>query len=135
MLEKMGEKLRLKVAALLVKDKRILLVRNKGDKGFTLPGGGVERGEDIYDTLSREIEEEIACSLDEVSFFDTYLGAIQEDGRRNFAFVFKVTSQGKPKKGKDVEEVKWFSIKEILAGITGNNGLVKFIRRVKAKLY
>lgn len=128
------ERLRLKVTALITKNKKILLVRNKGDLGFTLPGGGVESKEDVYDALTRELKEEIACKFNNPLFFDTYLGSLQEDGRHNFAFVFKIKLKCKPKKGKDVEEIKWFSVTDILSGKANNKSLANFIKRVKHKL-
>ena len=43
-----------------VRDGRILLARWTGADGparWTLPGGGMEHGEDPYDTVVREVEE------------------------------------------------------------------------------
>jgi len=130
-----SSKFRLKVAAVIVNNGKILLVRNKGDAGFTLPGGGVKKGETIEYALARELKEEISSESPNIKFFGTYLGSVQNDGRRNFAFVFKIKLRCKPKKGKDVAEIKWFSIKEVLAGNTENKGLAKFIRKVKTRLY
>lgn len=47
--------------ALCVRDGRILLARSPGPGGvpeWVLPGGGVEHGEDPYDTVVREVAEE-----------------------------------------------------------------------------
>ncbi len=40
-------------------DKRILLVRHKDKNYWTLPGGHIEKKEDIYKALKREIKEEL----------------------------------------------------------------------------
>ncbi|MDF1542444.1 MAG: NUDIX hydrolase [Anaerosomatales bacterium] len=51
---------RIRVAALLVIDGKVLLVRHlkNGRRYHLLPGGGVERGESLAEALSREIAEE-----------------------------------------------------------------------------
>lgn len=44
-----------------VRDDQLLLARGTDDDGrpeWTLPGGGMEHGEDPYDTVLREVEEE-----------------------------------------------------------------------------
>jgi ADP-ribose pyrophosphatase YjhB (NUDIX family) len=53
--------LRLAAYAVCLDDDRILLVRHvtrSGAINWTLPGGGVERGEDPYDAVIREVAEE-----------------------------------------------------------------------------
>jgi 8-oxo-dGTP diphosphatase len=47
--------------AVVVRDGQILLARSRGESGvleWVLPGGGTEHGEDPYDTVRREVEEE-----------------------------------------------------------------------------
>ncbi len=40
-------------------DDNVLLVRNASDQLWVLPGGHTEEGETIYETLEREIHEEL----------------------------------------------------------------------------
>ncbi|MDF2266881.1 NUDIX hydrolase [Streptomyces coacervatus] len=57
----MRRKLRVAAYAICVRDGRLLLARWIDDDGrpeWTLPGGGMEHGEDPYDTVHREVEEE-----------------------------------------------------------------------------
>ncbi|MBW6468107.1 MAG: NUDIX hydrolase [Coriobacteriia bacterium] len=51
---------RIRVAALLVIDGNVVLVRHlkNGRRYHLLPGGGVERGESLAEALSREVAEE-----------------------------------------------------------------------------
>ncbi|CAL9548677.1 NUDIX hydrolase [Streptomyces sp. enrichment culture] len=47
--------------AVVVRDGQLLLARSPGPGGvpeWVLPGGGTEHGEDPYDTVRREVEEE-----------------------------------------------------------------------------
>lgn len=57
----MNERLRVAAYAVCVRDERILLARGSaadGTKEWTLPGGGMDHGEDPLDTVVREVEEE-----------------------------------------------------------------------------
>jgi 8-oxo-dGTP pyrophosphatase MutT (NUDIX family) len=54
--------------AILIQEKRILLVRLHHTGKYHLPGGGVHTGERIIDTLKREVKEETGLAI-EVSKF------------------------------------------------------------------
>ncbi|MGY6018292.1 NUDIX hydrolase [Streptomyces spinosirectus] len=57
----MRRKLRVAAYAMCIRDEKILLARwidGEGRPEWTLPGGGMEHGEDPYDTVLREVEEE-----------------------------------------------------------------------------
>jgi 8-oxo-dGTP diphosphatase len=53
--------------AICVRDEQVLLARWIGDDGspeWTLPGGGMEHGEDPYDTVRREVHEESGYDIE-----------------------------------------------------------------------
>ncbi|MEU6376549.1 NUDIX hydrolase [Streptomyces sp. NPDC046909] len=57
----MRKKLRVAAYAICVREDQLLLARwidDDGNPEWTLPGGGMEHGEDPYDTVLREVEEE-----------------------------------------------------------------------------
>src|SRR5687768_13537531 len=57
----MRRNLRVAAYAVVVRDGQFLLARSPGPGGvpeWVLPGGGMEHGEDPYDTVRREVEEE-----------------------------------------------------------------------------
>ncbi|MGW7358731.1 NUDIX hydrolase [Streptomyces sp. NPDC054802] len=57
----MNKELRVAAYAVCVRDERILLARwvaRDGTKKWTLPGGGMDHGEDPLDTVVREVAEE-----------------------------------------------------------------------------
>jgi 8-oxo-dGTP pyrophosphatase MutT (NUDIX family) len=66
----MHEELRVAAYAVCVRDEQVLLARwvaNDGARRWTLPGGGMEHGEDPYDTVVREAEEETGYAVEPVA--------------------------------------------------------------------
>ncbi|MGE0237798.1 MAG: NUDIX domain-containing protein, partial [Parvibaculaceae bacterium] len=51
-------------AAIFDDQDRVFLVRHSYAPGWLFPGGGVERGETIYDALRRELVEEGGIVID-----------------------------------------------------------------------
>ncbi|MCP8707046.1 NUDIX domain-containing protein [Streptomyces sp. AC04842] len=57
--------------AVVVRDGQLLLARARDDDGnpeWVLPGGGMEHGEDPYDTVRRELEEETGYLVEVTGF-------------------------------------------------------------------
>ncbi|KAB1978525.1 NUDIX hydrolase [Streptomyces triticiradicis] len=63
----MKQELRVAAYAVCVRDGAILLARltlRDGSKRWTLPGGGMDHGEDPYDTVIREVGEETGYAIE-----------------------------------------------------------------------
>ncbi|MFG3011070.1 NUDIX hydrolase [Streptomyces cinerochromogenes] len=63
----MRRKLRVAAYAVCVRDGQILLARSPAPDGtpeWVLPGGGMEHGEDPYDTVRREVTEETGYRIE-----------------------------------------------------------------------
>ncbi|MER7480976.1 NUDIX hydrolase [Streptomyces sp. NPDC126510] len=63
----MRQKLRVAAYAICVRDGQILLARSPAWDGtleWVVPGGGMEHGEDPYDTVRREVEEETGYRIE-----------------------------------------------------------------------
>jgi ADP-ribose pyrophosphatase YjhB (NUDIX family) len=61
------QKLRVAAYAVCVRDGQILLARSPAADGtpeWVMPGGGMEHGEDPYDTVRREVEEETGYRIE-----------------------------------------------------------------------
>lgn len=57
---------RIRVAAIIIEDGQLLLVRHEKDGAayWMLPGGGVDHGETLTEALQRELREELCISAD-----------------------------------------------------------------------
>ncbi len=112
----------LRIAAALVigADGRTLLVRKRGTLAFMQPGGKIEPHEQPIDALVRELEEELALTLDPSSA--SYLGhfcapAANEPGFDVQAELFLVPIKQAVAPAAEIEEVQWIDP-------SGDGGLV-----------
>ena len=98
------------VAALVIDQGHVLLVRKAGTSAFMQPGGKIELGENGLAALQRELLEELGCGFDPASA--DYLGcflapAANEPGRQVEAQVFRVTLVGQASPQAEIVELVW----------------------------
>jgi 8-oxo-dGTP diphosphatase len=71
-----GNKIRIRCAGVLIQDNHLLLIRHSGlgDKNelWSMPGGGMEFGENSIDTLQREFREETGLIINVGRFLFVY---------------------------------------------------------------
>ena len=88
--------IRVRVAALVVRDDRVLLARHvkHGRTSFLLPGGGLEPRESAHDALVREVREEASAAV-EIGALRYVVEAIRPDGAKHLVqLVFEATLEG-----------------------------------------
>ena len=108
-------------AALLTDETgKILLVKRRIDpkKGFwDLPGGFINSGESLEDSLIREVKEELGLMLSEFKYFHSYFGRYEFKGiiYHTLCAVFTgcIASTTMLEAADDVESYQFFSPKEI----------------------
>ncbi len=95
----------------------VLLVRHSYGRGnWSLPGGGVRRGEDPAATVVRELAEETGVRLENLA----PLGVLAEplSGARNRVHLFTATTRDAPRAdGRELVEVRLFPVSQLPADI------------------
>ncbi len=64
-------------ALILDQQERLLLLRRTDNESWGIPGGAMEPGESLVDTVKRETLEETGLQLEEMTFFDIFSGPDQ----------------------------------------------------------
>jgi ADP-ribose pyrophosphatase YjhB (NUDIX family) len=107
-------KKRVRVAAIIIHDKKLLLVKGpKKYKEFWTPGGKLEEGESDIDCLKRELKEELNAKVILSKFFREY--ASKSPYHKNTITINKtylIKISGKIKIGSEVQAFIWMSKKE-----------------------
>ena len=84
----MTETPRQRATAIVVRDSRILVVRDKFRPAFMLPGGGIDEGELPEVAVARELREETTLIATSIKYLFTH------DGKYNHHHVFRVDVDG-----------------------------------------
>ncbi len=102
----------IEVVAALIRDQagRVLLVRKRGTTAFMQPGGKRDPGEDDVAALTREIAEELGCSvvhdtIRPLGQFDAV--AANEPGHRVRACLYELDVSGDFAPNREIDEMIW----------------------------
>jgi 8-oxo-dGTP pyrophosphatase MutT (NUDIX family) len=109
---------RVAIRVLIVQQNRLLLVKEESDNWWALPGGGVDHGEKIENSLVREVEEELGIPATEVvSDFQIVhynIGNVVNAIPRMNLFFKASVPESLLKKTDHVSEWHWFTRDEFL---------------------
>lgn len=112
------------VGAIIEKDGKILLVKEKGIKGYdqgkwNQPAGWLDVGEDPIEAVKREVKEETGYDFEPehivgvYSLYKTYK-TTKEPTRHAIKIIFSGKISGKPSAlADDIAETKWFTPEKI----------------------
>ena len=103
------EKIR-KAGALILKDKKCLIVRPKDNTYFLTPGGKYEKDETTDDCLRRELKEELQVEV--VSFTHHKDYYFENTPRKESSLsleLYMVEIVGEASPSSEIEEIQWMS--------------------------
>jgi len=100
---------RARATAVVLRDGKVLLVREAGVQYFSLPGGGIHKGESAAAAAAREIWEELGLAAVEVE----RVGECDHAGFLNDHQVCLIQTDGNPcLRGHELEAFCWWDMKE-----------------------
>ena len=105
-----------KLGLLHIANRRLLVARSRNKTQFYVPGGKRDEGESDIDALCREVEEELATTLQPDSIRPAGVFQAQADGQPTGINV-KVTAYfgtpaANPKPSAEIAELAWFSFRD-----------------------
>ncbi len=114
------------VAAIIIKDNKILSVRLTYLNGYALPGGHVQSGENLENALRREVKEETGLTATRLHYFNSYV--VKKRSYTTLNVCFLAEAQGKLVSSKEGEP-EWIKSEELI------NKLVYLDNRLAVKDY
>ncbi len=93
----------------LARDGQVLLVRTTYHRTWSLPGGGVRRGETLEQAARREASEEVGATLGELQLLGVY--SRFREHKSDHVAVFTCTDGDATLRGDhEIEEARWFPL-------------------------
>ena len=109
------------VGAVIIKDGKILLEKRKNEPGkgkWSIPGGLVELGESVEQTVIREVKEETGLEVEKPEHIDVVDNVVRDDNdeiKYHFVIIdyFVKLKGGTVKAASDAEELKWVALYDV----------------------
>ena len=100
--------MRQRAVAVVIRRGKILLVRDRGKRQFSLPGGGIHKGEPIVSAAARELYEELGLKAKNVKRLRNcdFRGAV------SYHRVCLIEVGGRPRlRGTELDKFIWWDMK------------------------
>ena len=130
-----GETMIDKVGGVILKDKKILVQRkNNNREECIIPGGKREGNETDFETLKRELQEELSVELVKAEYIGTYQDIAVFSGKPLQVITYIATIEGKIKCNNEIKEAIWIdrNYKELgikVGSILGDYVIPELIKR------
>lgn len=103
-------KIRTRIAGVVIRDNKLLLLKGKGYEYFWTPGGKVDGKESNEECLRRELKEEIGVNLFVMKLFKKYDGvSFFNPDIKQKQVVYLIEIDGEIKPNKEIEDYIWMS--------------------------
>lgn len=106
-----------KVAAVIIKDHKLLVTRTNGHDIFIAPGGKMIAGESSFDCLKRELKEELQISIQESDI--SYLAAFSAPAALDLSQTVIMENylvkkfQGQPTPSAEIAQIRWITSSDL----------------------
>ncbi len=101
-----------KVGLAVVNDGRLLVARKQNSEIFILPGGKPEGSESDLETLKREVDEELGCSIRGPFLRGIFTDVAAGDpGAMVVVRLYSAELIGEPKPCSEIEELAWINLR------------------------
>jgi 8-oxo-dGTP diphosphatase len=103
-------KIRIRIAGMVIKDEKLLLLKGKGYKELWTPGGKVDNNETDEGCLKRELREEMGVEITDMKFYKEYSTiSFYNPSIPMKERVYIVLIRGKIEPSAEIESFVWFS--------------------------
>jgi 8-oxo-dGTP pyrophosphatase MutT (NUDIX family) len=122
--------LRKRGTAVVIRQGRVLLVRDRGKHRFSLPGGAIKRGEPTASAAARELYEELGLHPSKVTRLRhcDFKGAVSEHK------VCLIQASGEPHlRGHELDKFIWWDMKQPVPVYAHVKHIIKKIQPPKRK--
>ncbi len=114
------------------KDEIFLMKSPKWENQWLVPGGKVEKGDSIKETVKKEVKEETNLELKKVKFLEAVDGGNPDDFERDTHFIFlnyicRATSTEVELDQREAVEYVWIEPEKALEKLDLNDGTEDFI--------
>lgn len=97
-----------KIAGVIIKNKKLLMVRKYGEPHFIMPGGKIINRETKEQTLKRELKEELNVNLKSMRFFAIKEAVHFQDKNKIVKMeMYFAEIEGEPKATSEINEIRW----------------------------
>jgi len=97
-----------KIAGVIIRNKKLLMVRKYNEPHFIMPGGRVKEKESKEQTLRRELKEELNVNLISMKFFATNEAVHFQDKNKIVKMeIYFVEVEGESQPTSEINEIKW----------------------------
>jgi len=107
--------LRQRGTAVVIREGKVLLVRDRGKRRFSLPGGGTKKGEPSVSAAARELREELGLSAVKVERHRE----CDFKGSASMHRVCLIEANGNPRlRGHELDKYIWWDMKKPISTYT-----------------